>query len=146
MLQVFYENNSQIFLKCNKIAFSIGFFLTFVIMKRKFAIFNLVLMAVVLLATAYQSIHAFSHEHFEQHLHEHHEQKKAKLFSGAGHEHEDEDCATCDFHFDFFVAPQEICLKLDFPFKPFHYSFSGKESNSYFAGSLFALRAPPFTV
>jgi len=99
-------------------------------------------MAVVLLTTAYQSFHAFTHEHLEANLHEHHEQKKTKLLKG-DHEHQDEDCATCDFHFDYFVAPQEICLSLDFPFKPFHYNFSSKESNSYFAGSLFALRAPP---
>jgi hypothetical protein len=112
-------------------------------MKRRFAIFNLVLMAVVLLTTAYQSFHAFTHEHFEAHLHQHHEQKKAKYFSGIDHEHEDEDCATCDFHFDYFVAPQQFCLRLNFPFKPFHYSFSSIEGNTFFAGSLFALRAPP---
>lgn len=115
-------------------------------MKRKFAIFNLVLMAVVLIATAYQSFHAFSHKHFATHLHEHHELKKEKQFSGIDHEHEDEDCATCDFHFDYFVAPQEFCLRLDFPFKPIPYSFSSKEGSVSFAGSLFALRAPPVLV
>jgi hypothetical protein len=112
-------------------------------MKRKFAIFNLVLMAVVLLTTAYQSFHAFSHEHFAAHLHEHHEEKKAKQFSGIDHEHEEDHCSTCDFHFDYFVPPQEFYLKLDFPFKPIHYSFSSKEGSASFAGSLFALRAPP---
>jgi hypothetical protein len=115
-------------------------------MKRKFAIVNLFLMAVVLIATAYQSFHAFSHEHFAVQLHQHGELKKEKQVSSSDHDHEDEDCATCDFHFDYFVAPQEICLRLDFPFQPFHYSFSGKQSNSFFAGSLFALRAPPTLV
>lgn len=112
-------------------------------MKRRFAIFNLVLMAVVLLTTVYQSLHAFTHEHFEVHLHEHHEQKKAKQFSGVDHEHEEDHCSTCDFHFDYFVAPQEFFLKLDFPFVPYHYSFSIVKANAFFAGSLFALRAPP---
>lgn len=112
-------------------------------MKRKFAIFNLVLMAVVLLATAYQSFHAFSHQH-ARHAHEHHELKeKGKHFSGTDHSHEDDDCHVCDFHFDYFVAPQEFCLRLDFPFKPIPYSFSSIEGAANFAGSLFALRAPP---
>lgn len=115
-------------------------------MKRKFAIFNLVLMAVVLIATAYQSFHAFSHEHFAVHLHEHHELKKEKNLNTADHEHEDQDCSTCDFHFDYFVAPQEFCLRLDFPLQPIPYTFSSKESNVFFAGSLFALRAPPVLV
>lgn len=112
-------------------------------MKRKFAIVNLILMAVVMLIPAYQSLHAFTHEHFEVHLHEHHEQKKAKYFSGIDHENEEDHCSTCDFHFDYFVAPQEFYLKLDFSFIPYHYSFNSIEGNTYFAGSLFALRAPP---
>lgn len=96
-------------------------------------------MAVVLFATAYQSFHAFSHD--ERHAHEHHE--KGKHFSGAEHSHGDDDCSVCDFHFDYFVAPQEFCLRLYFPFKPIPYSFSSIEGTASFAGSLFALRAPP---
>lgn len=109
-------------------------------MKRKFAIFNLVLMAVVLLATAYQSFHAFSHQHAR---HAHELKEKGKHFSGAAHSHEDDDCHVCDFHFDYFTAPQEFCLRLYFPFKPIPYSFSSIEGTANFAGSLFALRAPP---
>jgi hypothetical protein len=117
-------------------------------MKRKFAIFNLALMAVVLLTTAYQSFHAFSHQHFAAgHNHEHHEVKKqAKQFSAADHEHEDEDCSICDFHFDYFVAPQQFCLRLDFPFKEIPYTFSSIEGTANFAGSLFAHRGPPAIV
>ena len=111
-------------------------------MKRKFAIFNLALMALVQFAIAYQSFHAFSHEH-----HVHHELKKeAKQFGSASHEHSDEDCSICDFHFDYFIAPQEFCLRLDFPFKQIPYSFSSIEGSAFFAGSLFALRAPPVFV
>jgi hypothetical protein len=108
-------------------------------MKRKFAIFNLALMALVQLTIAYQSFHAFSH----QHAHGQHEVKKeSKQFSALDHEHE-EDCSICDFHFDYFIAPQEFCCRLDFPFKPIPYSFSSIESNTAFAGSLYAHRGPP---
>lgn len=121
-------------------------------MKRKFALFNLALMAVVLLSTAYQSFHAFSHGHSAVHTahngHQHHEVKKsAKQFSTVDLEHEDEhDCSVCDFHFDFFVAPQQFCLRLDFPFKPIPYRYSSIEGFASFGGSLFALRAPPVLV
>ena len=111
-------------------------------MKRKFALFNLILMAVVLFTTAWHSIHAFSHEHFEHS--QHHVKKQGMQLIAAGHEHED--CTTCDFHFDYFVAPGDFCLRLDFPFKPIPYSFSSKEGSASFAGSLFALRAPPALV
>jgi hypothetical protein len=113
-------------------------------MKRKFALFNLVLMVLVLFATAYQSFHAFSHEHIG-HLHEHHE-KKAKHFSAHDQSHDDEDCSVCDFHFDFFTAPPQFCLRLDFPFKAIPYTFNSIEGEVNFCGSLFALRGPPVFV
>ena len=118
-------------------------------MKRKFAIFNLALMAVVLLTSAFQSFHSFSHQHYaEGHYHNHNELKKeAKHFSGLDHEqHEEDDCSVCDFHFDFFVAPQQFCLRLDFPFNPIQYTFSSIEGTPSFAGSLFAHRGPPALV
>jgi len=115
-------------------------------MKRKFAIFNLALMAVVLLATAYQSFHAFSHKHFAESIHHHEHKKDGKYFGMDSHDHEDDgDCSVCDFHFDYFVAPQEFCLRLDFPFKPIPYTFSSIEGTSAFAGSLFSHRGPPTT-
>jgi len=111
-------------------------------MKRKFAIFNLVLMAVVLLTTAWQSFHSFSHGHHAA-RHYHQNIKKEAKQSSLSDEHSDEDCPVCDFHFDYFVAPQEFCLRLDFPFRPIPYSFSSIEGSHAFGGSLFALRAPP---
>lgn len=117
-------------------------------MKRKIALFNLALMAVVLLTTAYQSFHAFSHGHSAVHTAHNHELKKsAKQFSAVDveHEHED-DCSVCDFHFDFFVAPPQFCLRLDFPFKPIPYRYNSVEGFASFTGSLFALRAPPALV
>ncbi|MFL9838104.1 hypothetical protein ABS768_11380 [Flavobacterium sp. ST-75] len=116
-------------------------------MKRKFALFNLSLMALVLLTTGFQSFHAFSHQHHATaHHHNHNEVKQsAKQFSGIEHpqSHEDDDCSICNFHFDFFVAPPQFCLRLDFPFKQIHYTFSSIEGSPSFAGSLFAHRGPP---
>lgn len=111
-------------------------------MKRKFAIFNLALMVLVLLATAYQSFHAFSHELTAGHSHLHHE-KKVKHFSGAEQSHDHEDCSVCDFHFDFFTAPPQFCLRLDFPFKETPYIFNVVEGSANFCGSILSLRAPP---
>jgi len=111
-------------------------------MKRKFAIFNLTLMALVQLTIAYQSFHAFSHTHdaYEQHHHE--LNKEAKQFSADDHGHE-EDCSVCDFHFDYFIQPQQFSLRLDFPFKQIPYSFNSIEDASAFTGSLFSHRGPP---
>lgn len=112
-------------------------------MKRKFAIFNLALMALVQLTIAYQSFHAFSHTHDAFEHHEHITlNKSAKQFSADTHEHE-EDCSVCDFHFDYFIQPQEFCLRLDFPFTQIPYRFSSVEGASAFAGSLFSHRGPP---
>lgn len=107
-------------------------------MKRRFAIFNLILMAVVLFTTAWHSFHAFSHEHHEV-AHHHHLKKEVTHFSADDHE----DCSTCDFHFDYFVAPQQFCLRLDISYQLIPYTFSSIEGSASFGGSLFALRAPP---
>ncbi|TRW22420.1 hypothetical protein FMM05_18120 [Flavobacterium zepuense] len=111
-------------------------------MKRKFALFNLALMALVQLTIAYQSFHAFSHKHTaETHTHEAHAKESHNLTADI--QHGDDDCHICDFHFDFFVAPPQFCLTLNFAFTPIPYSYSNTESATFFAGSLFALRAPP---
>ena len=111
-------------------------------MKRKFALFNLTLMALVQLTIAYQSFHAFSHKHgAETQTHVAHTKENHNL--AADIHHGDDNCAVCDFHFDFFVAPPQFCLTLNFAFTPIPYSYSSTESATFFAGSLFALRAPP---
>ena len=107
-------------------------------LKRKFALFNLALMALVQVTIAYQSFHAFTHEHAH-----HGFKKEAKHFSAVDHEQEEDDCSICDFHFDYFIAPQEFCLRLDFPFKPIPYSFNSVEGDTAFSGSLYAHRGPP---
>jgi hypothetical protein len=122
--------------KCNFVALIWISFPTFAAMKRKFAVFNLMLMALVQLTMAYQSFHYIKHNH------KHHQEQAGKHFGHAGHEHDD-DCAVCDFHFDFFVAPQEFCLSLHFTHTTIPYRFNAVEGANYFTGSLFALRAPP---
>jgi hypothetical protein len=110
-------------------------------MKRKFALCNLMLMALVQLTMAYQSFHYIKHGH------KHHHEEKAKHFGIASHEHSgDDDCAVCDFHFDFFVAPQDFCLSLHFAHTTIPYSFNAVEGTAHYTGSLFALRAPPVSV
>ncbi|MFL9844997.1 hypothetical protein [Flavobacterium rhizosphaerae] len=111
-------------------------------MKRKFALFNLTLMAVVLFTTAFQSFHAFSHKHTHSHV----QNKEIKKFGVQHHADNDDDCSICHFHFDFFIAPEQFCLRLDFPFKAIPYSFNSIEGSPAFKGSLFALRAPPALV
>jgi hypothetical protein len=108
-------------------------------MKRKIAIFNLVLMALVQFTIAYKSFHAFSHHnHAEEHKTEHALKFKAELT--ADHH---EDCKVCDFHFDFFTAPQQFFLKLHFPYYHIAYTFNVVEGYANFPGSLFSLRGPP---
>lgn len=110
-------------------------------MKRKFAIFNLALMALVQCIIAFQSFHAFTHKHTEN-----------KTYAQAAHgkhfvtAHENENCSVCDFHFDFFTAPQQFCLTLDFAYTHIPYSYSIVEGAASFSGSNFSLRGPPTLV
>lgn len=107
-------------------------------MKRKIAILNLVLMVVVQFTIAYKSFHAFSH-HLEPKAHTEHSHGAKALVSAHSHE----ECSVCDFHFDFFIAPQQFFLKLGFPYTHIPYKYNSIEGYASFTGSLFALRAPP---
>lgn len=112
---------------------------TFAAMKRKFALFNLALMAIVQFAIAYQSFHAFSHTHTETHTKSEHAKHKADVASVDNADH----CSICDFHFDIFTAPQQFCLRLDIPFTAIPFLTQNTITATGFTGSLFALRAPP---
>ncbi len=103
-------------------------------------------MALVQFTMAYQSFHAFSHTHYAVQHTQNELKKESKHTVAQQHVHDDESCSVCDFHFDFFVAPQQFCLTLNFDFTPIPYSYSSTENNAFFAGSLFALRAPPALV
>ena len=111
---------------------------TFAVMKRKFALFNLTLMALVLFTTAFQSFHAFTHEHNTGR----HSKKTGSHFD-VNQSSGDDDCAICHFHFDFFTAPEQFCLRLNFSFKEIPYTFTVIEGTPSFNGSLFAHRGPP---
>jgi len=112
-------------------------------MKRKFALFNLALMALVQVAIAYQSFHAFTHKHPAENYTVAGHTKQSKELHTDHVTNDNGNCKVCDFHFDFFVAPQQFCLTLNFDFTPIPYSYASTESNTFFTGSLFALRAPP---
>lgn len=116
-------------------------------MKKNFAVINLALMAFVLLTIACQSLHVFSHSHIKE-LHAHDFQNVFKPGKQAitTFENHDNDCFICDFHFDFFTAPQHFSYRLYFPFKPIPYTLNAIANGNYFAGSLFALRAPPVLI
>lgn len=116
---------------------------------RKFAQLNLALMAIVLFSTLYQSFHAFTHKPYPEPVARHttlNDKSDNGLPLFHSHITEQHTCSICDFHFDFFIAPAAFCLKLDFLFKEIPYTFSSKENNTFFAGSLYAHRGPPALV
>jgi len=108
-------------------------------MKRKFALFNLALMAIVQFAIAYQSFHAFSHTHIS----DSHKTETTKHKADVTSVDKTDNCSVCDFHFDCFTAPQQFCLRLDFPFTAIPFLTQNTVTATGFTGSLFALRAPP---
>lgn len=113
-------------------------------MKKKFIIINVLLSMAVLFSILFQSVHSYEH-HFEKltekHCHHDHSKNKAELTHGHSIA---EKCFTCDFSFSSFT-------KTDFYVFQFHknktvatfYSFLSPKHSSFFAGSLFSLRAPP---
>ncbi|MFP9100184.1 hypothetical protein ACLI09_14125 [Flavobacterium sp. RHBU_24] len=108
-------------------------------MKRKFALFNLALMAIVQFAIAYQSFHAFTHTHIS----ESHTTVTNKHKANVASVNKADNCSVCDFHFDCFTAPPQFCLRLYFPFKAIPFLSGTTLTATGFTGSLFALRAPP---
>lgn len=112
-------------------------------MKKKIAILNFVLMLSVVLAVSYQSLHIFlHHNHTEKEIVT--IQKTNTTFSKTITEKQD--CHTCDFKFASFLSPENFAYSFFFPFKESPYSFSVKEALSFFTGSLYSLRGPPFLI
>lgn len=113
-------------------------------MKQKFIIVNIVLMLSVVLAVSYQSLHTFCHHSTHEHYLENSNlnDKDEKVSLGI----EKEQCSVCDFKFASFLSPKIFTYSFYFPFKESPYSFSVKEALSFFCGSLFSLRGPPFIV
>ncbi len=97
----------------------------------------------VVLAVSYQSLHIFlHHNHTEKEIVT--IQKTNTTFSKTITEKQD--CHTCDFKFASFLSPENFAYSFFFPFKESPYSFSVKEALSFFTGSLYSLRGPPFLI
>lgn len=97
-------------------------------------------MAVVLLTTAFQSVHALT-----THSGHHHQRVDRDLHADSqlSFEQSDDDCSICDFHFDFFITPETICLRASFTTQEIPYAFSSIEGRPSFPGSMYAHRGPP---
>ena len=113
-------------------------------MKQKIAILNFVLMLSVIIAVSYQSLHTLFHHTTHEKYSEisNSNDKHEKISSSLEKEH----CAVCDFKFASFLSPNFFTYSFFFPFKESPYSFSVKEALSFFCGSLFSLRGPPFLI
>lgn len=108
--------------------------------KKGLIVTNLFLMLIVLFAVSFQSIHAFEHHINEDETHHHRENN---LHSFTKQFSESDDCLVCEFKFATFLKSEIFSFKFYIPFKENPYSFSIKEAESFFCGSLFSLRGPP---
>jgi hypothetical protein len=98
----------------------------------------------VLFAILFQSIHSYEH-HSEQitakFSHQHLSKNKAEISKNHSIS---EKCATCDFHFSSFTTNDFYLFSFfkNNVVKALN-SFFSIQHSSFFAGSLFSLRAPP---
>ncbi|WP_333693250.1 hypothetical protein [Flavobacterium sp.] len=112
-------------------------------MKKKLAQLNLYLMSAVLFTILFQSLHTYRHlvaDYLEipEVCHQSHHD-----FS---HQHSEDACSICDFHFWYYIQPEVLTYRLDFPVKPIPYFVVKQDWVSRFSGSLFSHRGPPTTV
>lgn len=112
-------------------------------MKKKIVIVNSFLMFAVLFTMLFQSIH--SYEHLVSQLSEkkcHHKYISSKEIT---HQHHNFDhCFICNFTLSSFVSSDVSYFEFQKnTFPSIHFIFKSREITQYFAGSLFALRAPP---
>ncbi len=116
-------------------------------MKKKLKIINLFMPLIVLFAILFPAVHSYEHildthsckEKLEFSVSEK-PQFKAKL-------HSFHKCSICDFKFSA-VGTFEFTVFQFFKNNPVvkHLSFYSKPHFAFFKGSLFSLRAPPFTL
>ncbi len=114
--------------------------LSLLLMKKKIAIVNLYLMMAVLFTILFQSLHTYRHlvvDYFDKTEVCHH------AHDGFSHQHTDDDCSVCDFHFWFYIKPDVLTHRFDFPIKPVPYLVQEQAQISTFSGSLFSYRGPP---
>lgn len=119
---------------------------TFVPMKRKYALISLLFAWAVLTAMLIQSVHSFHHleeEFSKEKCHHEHTNNKAELT----HSHENDHCFVCEFAFSTTVSYDAFVYQFNKTELPSAYTFTySKEITNHFKGSLFALRAPPFFI
>lgn len=117
---------------------------TFVAMKKKYALLSLFFGWAVLLAIVLQSAHAFNH--IEQELTSkkcHHKYAKNQTEFTHTHHH-NEHCFVCEFAFSSSLKSEFLAVHFKKIEIPVSYSFFySKAITQSFRGSLFALRAPP---
>lgn len=112
-------------------------------MKNRIALVNLYLMAAVLFSILFQSVHRYGElfvdyaTHSDKHIHAHDDKS---------HQHVDDDCSVCDFHFWFYVKPDVLTYRFDFPLQLIPYLYEEQALISAFSGSLFSHRGPPQSV
>lgn len=120
---------------------------TFVSMKKKLLLGNSFMGLMILFAILFQSFHSFEHlvEQFsKKHCHHVYHEHKTEL----NHGHDGlEKCFTCEFTFSNSVKTDFLTFNFTKIEEFKLYSFSqSREINSFFCGSLFALRAPPAVI
>lgn len=86
-------------------------------------------------------MHIFLHHHHVEHHGEH--SHKTENFHNDYTTSVKEKCAVCDFKFATFLSTEIFTFSFYSPFKQSQYSFSIKENDSFFVGSLFSHRGPP---
>lgn len=114
-------------------------------MKNKFSIVSLVLTVTVLCSMLFQSVHKY--EHIATQLAEIHCTHEKKSATEITHQHDGYDfCGICDFKVSSFtfLFPSKISIE-NFDLVTLKTAVTSSEINSFYKGSLFALRAPPLS-
>ncbi|GEP49748.1 hypothetical protein FNO01nite_04200 [Flavobacterium noncentrifugens] len=112
-------------------------------MKKKFSIFNFSLIAAVLFAILFQSLHSvehFTHEQAERKCYHSHETGSEQIT----HQHHNFDhCFACDFTFSNFVTPEIFSFDFVAQHRAIPYFLTVSETLIAFSGSSVLLRGPP---
>jgi hypothetical protein len=119
--------------------------LLFLLVMKKYLIFNYLLSLTILFSILFQSFHSYEHiiKEFSQ---KHCEHKYSLSKTEISHDHKKVDyCFLCDFSFGNSMVSNPI------QYNTIELVFQNKSSvlfsngiSSFFKGSLFSLRAPPF--
>ncbi len=114
-------------------------------MKNKFSIVSLVLTVTVLCSMLFQSVHKY--EHIATQLAEVHCTHEKKSATEITHHHDGYDfCGICAFKVSSFTFVFSNTITIEnFDLVTQKTAVTSPEINSFYKGSLFALRAPPLS-